>query len=89
MINIKGHGVGTLGQTWEILYRVTEVLRPSTYHLEELSGKVFTHLWNAEHLKINYLIRIHVMRARKDLCTYFILRLMKFAIFQSMVTSLI
>ena len=43
-----------LGPNWEGPYKVIEVRRPGTYHLENMNGRQLSHPWNAEHLKKYY-----------------------------------
>uniref|UniRef100_A0A2N9H0M9 Uncharacterized protein n=1 Tax=Fagus sylvatica TaxID=28930 RepID=A0A2N9H0M9_FAGSY len=45
---------GKLGPNWEGPYKVIEVRRPGTYHLEDMSGRRLPHPWNAEHLRKYY-----------------------------------
>ena len=45
---------GKLGPNWEGTYRVVEVRRPGTYHLEDMNGRRLSHPWNAEHLNRYY-----------------------------------
>ena len=45
---------GKLGPNWEGPYLITEVVRPGTYRIQDLEGKVLPHPWNAEHLKKYY-----------------------------------
>ena len=40
-----------LSQPWEGPYTVTEVIRPSTYRLEDNNGNVLTNTWNIEQLR--------------------------------------
>ena len=54
MLNTKEANTGCLGPNWEGPYRVTGVLRPGTYQLEDLDGTPLPHPWNAEHLRIYY-----------------------------------
>uniref|UniRef100_A0A2N9FNL6 Uncharacterized protein n=1 Tax=Fagus sylvatica TaxID=28930 RepID=A0A2N9FNL6_FAGSY len=42
---------GKLGPNWEGPYKVIEVRRPGTYHLEDMNGRRLPHPWNAEHLR--------------------------------------
>ena len=42
---------GKLGPNWEGPYRVIEIHRQGTYHLEAMDGRRLPHLWNIEHLK--------------------------------------
>jgi hypothetical protein len=39
-----------LSLPWEGSYVVMEVLRPGTYKLKTINGKVFTNVWNIEQL---------------------------------------
>ena len=43
-----------LSLPWEGLYVVAEVLRPSTYKLKTIDGKVFINAWNIEQLRCFY-----------------------------------
>uniref|UniRef100_A0A2N9ERC7 RNA-directed DNA polymerase n=1 Tax=Fagus sylvatica TaxID=28930 RepID=A0A2N9ERC7_FAGSY len=45
---------GKLGPNWEGPYKVIEVRRPGTYHLEDMNGRRLPHPWNAEHLRKYY-----------------------------------
>uniref|UniRef100_A0A2N9E4H4 Uncharacterized protein n=1 Tax=Fagus sylvatica TaxID=28930 RepID=A0A2N9E4H4_FAGSY len=45
---------GKLGPNWEGPYKVVEVRRPGTYHLEDMNGRRLSHPWNAEHLRRYY-----------------------------------
>jgi hypothetical protein len=42
---------GKLGPNWEGPYKVVEIRRQGTYHLEDVNGRQLPHPWNAEHLK--------------------------------------
>uniref|UniRef100_A0A2N9GTT5 Reverse transcriptase domain-containing protein n=1 Tax=Fagus sylvatica TaxID=28930 RepID=A0A2N9GTT5_FAGSY len=42
---------GKLGPNWEGPYKVIEIRRPGTYHLEDMNGRRLSHPWNAEHLR--------------------------------------
>ncbi|KAL5564919.1 hypothetical protein UlMin_028083 [Ulmus minor] len=48
-LNTKEKGVGVLGPNWEGPYRVRAIIRPGTYELETLEGRVLGNPWNAEH----------------------------------------
>ncbi|KAL5573395.1 hypothetical protein UlMin_022992 [Ulmus minor] len=50
-LNTKEKGVGVLGPNWEGPYRVRAIIRPGTYELETLEGRVLGNPWNAEHLR--------------------------------------
>uniref|UniRef100_A0A2N9H5N1 Integrase catalytic domain-containing protein n=1 Tax=Fagus sylvatica TaxID=28930 RepID=A0A2N9H5N1_FAGSY len=50
----KNPSEGKLGPNWEGPYRVIEIRRPGTYHLEDINGRRLPHPWNAEHLKKYY-----------------------------------
>ncbi|KAL5543517.1 hypothetical protein UlMin_007301 [Ulmus minor] len=50
-LNTKEKGVGVLGPNWEGPYRVRAIIRPGTYELETLEGRVLDNPWNAEHLR--------------------------------------
>ncbi|KAL5549045.1 hypothetical protein UlMin_004276 [Ulmus minor] len=50
-LNTKEKGVGVLGPNWEGPYRVRAIIRPGTYELETLEGRVLSNPWNAEHLR--------------------------------------
>ena len=43
-----------LSLPWEGLYAVVEVLRPGTYKLKTIDGKVFINAWNIEQLRRFY-----------------------------------
>ena len=45
---------GKLGPNWEGSYKVVEIHRRGTYHLEAMDGRRLPHLWNIEHLKKYY-----------------------------------
>uniref|UniRef100_A0A2N9GFI7 Uncharacterized protein n=1 Tax=Fagus sylvatica TaxID=28930 RepID=A0A2N9GFI7_FAGSY len=45
---------GKLGPNWERSYKVIEIRRPGTYHLEDMNGRRLPHPWNAEHLRKYY-----------------------------------
>lgn len=47
-------GTGTLGPNWEGPYRVIAEIRPGTYKIEKLNGKMMPHPWNIEHLRKYY-----------------------------------
>uniref|UniRef100_A0A2N9GPK1 Uncharacterized protein n=1 Tax=Fagus sylvatica TaxID=28930 RepID=A0A2N9GPK1_FAGSY len=47
----KNPSEGKLGPNWEGPYRVIEIRRLGTYHLEDINGRRLPHPWNAEHLK--------------------------------------
>ena len=49
-LNTKEKGVGVLGQNWEGPYHVYAIIRPRTYELETLEGRVLSKPWNAKHL---------------------------------------
>lgn len=50
----KDPGTGTLGPNWEGPYRITAEIRPGTYEIENLNGKVMPHPWNIKHLRKYY-----------------------------------
>ena len=50
----KNPSEGKLGPNWEGLYKVIEIRRPGTYHLENTNGRRLPHPWNAEHLRKYY-----------------------------------
>ncbi|KAL5539414.1 hypothetical protein UlMin_045365 [Ulmus minor] len=50
-LNTKEKGVGVLGPNWEGPYRVRAIIRPGTYELETLEGRVLGNPWNIEHLR--------------------------------------
>ena len=50
----KNPSEGKLGPNWEGPYKVIEIRRPGTYHLEDMSERRLPHPWNAEHLKKYY-----------------------------------
>ena len=43
-----------LSPPWEGPYTVLEVLRPGTYKLKTIDGKVFANTWNIEQLRHFY-----------------------------------
>ncbi len=45
---------GKLGPNWEGPYKVIEIHRRGTYHLETMDGRRLPHPWNIEHLKKYY-----------------------------------
>uniref|UniRef100_A0A2N9J642 Uncharacterized protein n=1 Tax=Fagus sylvatica TaxID=28930 RepID=A0A2N9J642_FAGSY len=45
---------GKLAPNWEGPYRVIEIHRRGTYHLEAMDGRRLPHPWNVEHLKKYY-----------------------------------
>ena len=45
---------GKVGPNWEGPYIVSRVVRPGNYELQTGEGKVLSHSWNAEHLKLFY-----------------------------------
>ena len=45
---------GKLDPTWEGPYKVVKIFRLGTYWLEDISGKMLPHSWNAEHMKKYY-----------------------------------
>jgi hypothetical protein len=53
-IATKNHTQGKLGPNWEGPYKVIEIHRRGTYHLEAMDGKWLPHPWNIEHLKKYY-----------------------------------
>ena len=50
----KNPSEGKLGPNWERPYKVKEVRRPGTYHLEDMNGRRLSRPWNAEHLRKYY-----------------------------------
>ena len=54
MINTKEAGAGSFGPNWEEPYKVTRILHPGTYQLEDMDGKPLLHPCNVEHLRIYY-----------------------------------
>ena len=50
----KNPSEGKLGPNWEGPYKVIEIRRPGTYHLEDMDGQRLPHPWNAEHLRKYY-----------------------------------
>ena len=50
----KVKGGGVFGPTWEGPYRVHKAIHDDTYELKNMEGLVFTHPWNAEHLRQYY-----------------------------------
>jgi hypothetical protein len=51
----KDHTQGKLGPNWEGPYKVIEIHRRGTYHLETMDERQLPHPWNIEHLKKYYL----------------------------------
>ena len=45
---------GKLGPNWEGPYKVVEIQRRGTYHLENANGRRLPHPWNVEHLRKYY-----------------------------------
>ena len=54
MPNIKEVNAGVLGPNWEGPYVIAEVLRPGTYRLKWLDGKMVPWSWNTELLRPYY-----------------------------------
>ena len=54
MLNTRELNAGSLGPTWEGPYQVVDIVCLRTYRLQELSGELLPHPWNAEHLKLYY-----------------------------------
>ncbi|MGV7343334.1 hypothetical protein PJI17_32060, partial [Mycobacterium kansasii] len=52
--NINETSAGTLGPNWDGPYIVSSTILPGTYRLENLSGQLLPHPWNAKHFKIYY-----------------------------------
>ena len=52
--NTKDVNVRALGPNWEGPYMIAEVLRPGTYRLKWLDGKMVPRSWNAELLRPYY-----------------------------------
>ena len=52
--NTKEVNAGVLGPNWESPYMIAEVLRPGTYRLKRLDGKMVSQSWNAELLRSSY-----------------------------------
>ncbi|GAA0187096.1 hypothetical protein LIER_34384 [Lithospermum erythrorhizon] len=50
----RARNVKNLNPKWEGPYRVTKIVGPGTYILEELSGKKIEHTWHGIHLKKYY-----------------------------------
>ena len=50
----KDPSQGKLGPNWEGPYKVVEIHRPGTYHLEDANGRRLPYPWNAEHLRKYY-----------------------------------
>uniref|UniRef100_A0A2N9F5L1 RNase H type-1 domain-containing protein n=1 Tax=Fagus sylvatica TaxID=28930 RepID=A0A2N9F5L1_FAGSY len=50
----KNPSEGKLGPNWEGPYKVIEIRRPGTYHLQDMSRRRLPHPWNAEHLRKYY-----------------------------------
>ena len=50
----KNPSEGKLGPNWEGPYKVIEIRRPGTCHLEDMDGRRLPHPWNAEHLRKYY-----------------------------------
>jgi hypothetical protein len=53
-LGTKDPSQGKLGPNWEGPYKVVEIRRPGTYHLEDANGRQLPHLWNTEHLRKYY-----------------------------------
>uniref|UniRef100_A0A2N9FYE4 Reverse transcriptase n=1 Tax=Fagus sylvatica TaxID=28930 RepID=A0A2N9FYE4_FAGSY len=65
----KNPSEGKLGPNWEGPYKVIEIRRPGTYHLEDMNGRRLPHPWNAEHPQ-------EILSLKKDqLCKNTILRI--------------
>ena len=45
---------GKLTPNWEGPYKVIEELAPGTYKLQQMDGKILSHTWNMENLKVYY-----------------------------------
>ena len=52
--NTKEVNAGVLGPNWESPYMIAEILRPGTYRLKRLDGKMVPRSWNAELLRPYY-----------------------------------
>ena len=52
--NTKKVNAEVLGPNWEGPYVIAEVLRPGTYRLKRLDGKMVPRSWNAELLRPYY-----------------------------------
>lgn len=44
----------SLSSSWQGPYKVVRIIRPTTYTLEDLNGRVLKHSWHAEHLRHYY-----------------------------------
>lgn len=53
-LSSKEPGSGSLGPNWEGPYKIREEVRPGTYWIEDMNGKVQPRPWNIEHLRIYY-----------------------------------
>ena len=45
---------GKLGQNWDSPYKVTKIIRPGTYELQDDSGNSLPRPWSVDHLKKFY-----------------------------------
>ena len=52
--NTKEVNAEVLGINWENPYIIAKVLRPRTYKIKHLDGKLVPWSWNAEHLRPYY-----------------------------------
>ena len=52
--NTKEVNAGVFGPNWEGPYIIAKVLRPMTYRLKWLDGKLEPRSWNVEHLRLYY-----------------------------------
>ncbi|GFY91038.1 hypothetical protein Acr_07g0012340 [Actinidia rufa] len=53
-LDTKELNIGKLDRTWEGPYNVVKDSRSWSYWLEDMSGRILPHPWNAEHLKKYY-----------------------------------
>ncbi|XP_021609069.1 uncharacterized protein LOC110612599 [Manihot esculenta] len=51
----KRAAVGKLAPTWEGPFRITKVVKPGVYRIEDLQGNPEPHAWNIQHLKRYFL----------------------------------
>jgi hypothetical protein len=53
-LSTKEPGVGTLGPNWEGPYQIEREIRPGTYWIKDMDGRIQPHPWNVEHLRMYY-----------------------------------
>ena len=53
-INRGDAGIGKLGANWEGPYKIIRVVRPGTYKLQSMEGRVLPRTWNVKNLKKNF-----------------------------------